>query len=101
MSFTLLRNKEPTLALLIRNILFNVAVTKSKDSPDNKNADSFKVNLNSFQVRAIVENLNDVLNESLKLDPAKNTSLFRPVLIESIMNEWLNLATLMFSDLKK
>jgi len=100
MTFTMLRDKDPKLALLIRNNLFNVAVIKSNDTPDNKNADTFKINLDSFQVRAIVEHLNEILEESQKLDPSKNTSIFRPVLIESIMNEWLNLATLMFSKFK-
>lgn len=100
MSFTLLRNKEPTLALLIRNILFNVPVTKSEITLENKNADMFKIDLDSYQVRAIVENLNDVLEDSLKLDPTENTSIFRPVLIESIVNEWLNLATFMYEKLK-
>jgi len=101
MSFTLLRKKDPKLALLIRNILFNAALTKSGDTPDNKSADLFQVNLNSHQIRAIVENLNDVLDESLKLDSTKNTSIFRPVLIESLLNEWLSLATFMYSNLKK
>jgi len=100
MSFTLLRKKDPTLALLVRNILFNVAVSKSENSPDNKNADLFKVNLDSHQVRAIVENLNEILGESQKLDPTKNTSIFRPVLIESIVKEWLSLATLLYDKLK-
>ena len=101
MSFTLLRKKDPKLALLIRNILFNVAVSKSENTPDNRNADLFKVNLDSFDVRAIVENLNEILEESKSLDPTKNTSIFRPVLIESIVREWLNLASFMFSELEK
>ena len=101
MSFTLLRKKDPKLALLVRNVLFSVAVTKAKNSPDNKNADLFKVNLDSHQVRAIVENLTNVLEESQKLDPTKNTSIFRPVLIESIVKEWLGLAAFMYEKLKK
>jgi hypothetical protein len=101
MSFTLLRNKEPKLALLIRNILFHDIEAKAEDLPQNKNSDVFKIDLDSFQVRAIVENLHEVLIESQQLDPDKNTSIFRPVLIESILNEWLGLAQLMFSELQK
>ncbi|MFV2059875.1 MAG: hypothetical protein ACC653_04270 [Gammaproteobacteria bacterium] len=91
MSFTLLRNKEPKLALQIRNIVFNQSVIHSKNTSDNKNADLFKVKLSPSQISAIVENLNQILQESLKLDPTENTSIFRPILIESILKEWSTL----------
>lgn len=101
MSFTLLRKKQPKLALLIRNILFTVKLTKPNNSPNNANTDIFKINLDSLQVRAIVENLNEILLENQQLDHSNNTSIFRPLLIESILNEWLELAKLMLKQLNK
>jgi hypothetical protein len=98
MSFTLLRNKEPKLALLIRNILFNVTISKSEQAPENKNADLFKIELKPSQVNKIVNNLNQILEENLKIDPTKNTSIFRPVIIESIVKEWTNLALFLKSN---
>ncbi len=100
MSFTLLRTKDPKLALIVRNILFQEIAEKNGSSPRNKHSDTFIVNLDSFQVRAIVEVLNEVMAESQQLDPKTNTSLFRPVLVESILTEWLALARLMFSNLQ-
>ncbi len=95
MSFTLLRTKNPKLALNVRNILFQDILQKNGSIPSNKHTDTFIVNLDSFQVRAIIEILSEVMAESQQLDPKTNTSIFRPVLIESILNEWLELAKLM------
>ena len=98
MSYNLLRKKEPQLALTIRNILFSQPVEKNPDQPDNKNTDRFLVELDTFAVRKIVETLMDVLNESSESHTEDNTSLFRPVLIESIMSEWTALAKCMFDE---
>ncbi len=100
MSFTLLRTKNPKLALNVRNILFQDILQKNGSIPSNKHTDTFIVNLDSFQVRAIIEILSEVMAESQQLDPKTNTSIFRPVLIESILNEWLALAKLMLSKIQ-
>jgi len=98
MSYNLLRKKDPQLALTIRNILFNQPVDKKSEQPDNKNTDSFLVDLDTFAVRKVVETLMEVLKESSETHTDDNTSLFRPVLIESIMSEWTALAKCMFDE---
>lgn len=97
-SYNLLRNKEPQLALTIRNILFQTPVKKQPDQIDNKNSDSFLVSLDTFQIRKVVETLMQILNESSKTHNDDNTSLFRPVIIQSIVNEWTVLAKNMFDE---
>lgn len=97
-SYNLLRQKEPQLALTIRNILFQDPIEKHPDQPDNKNSDNFGVSLDTFQVRKIVETLMIILNESATTHNEDNTSLFRPALIQSILSEWTALAKTMFDD---
>lgn len=97
-SYTLLRKVEPQLALTIRNILFQEPIKKKSDQPDNKNTDFFVVALDTFEVRKIVETLMDILNEATDTHTEGNTTLFRPVLIQSIINEWTVLAKNMFDE---
>lgn len=97
-SYNLLRHKEPQLALTIRNILFQTPVEKRPDQIDIKHTDNFKVSLNTYQVRKIVETLMVILNESSKTHNEDNTSLFRPALIQSMINEWTVLAKNMFDE---
>ena len=100
-TYSLLRKKEPQLALTIRNILFQQPVIKTQQQVDSKNTDHFKVKLGSFQVRSIVEALMETLNESNETHTEDNTSLFRPILIQSIINEWTVLAKNMFDEYNK
>ena len=97
-SYNLLRKADPQLALTVRNILFETPAEKTSDKPDNPHTDQFKVQLDSLQVRKIVEVLMDVLNQSSETHTEDNTSLFRPVLIQSIINEWTVLAKSMFDE---
>ena len=98
MSYNLLRSKEPQLALTVRNILFQTPVDKLPEQAKNRNTDHFKVTLDTFQVRKIVETLMVVLNESSQTQTKDNTSLFRPVIIQSIINEWTVLAKNMLDE---
>jgi len=97
-SYNLLRKKEPQLALTIRNILFQKPVDKKQDQIESKTTDHFKVELDSFQIRSILEALMEVLKESNETHTEDNTSLFRPILIQSIINEWTVLAKEMFDE---
>ena len=56
LSYDLLRKPNPALALQVRNIINGEALPKAEDS-ENKNSDHFRVTLDSFQVRAVVEGL--------------------------------------------
>lgn len=97
-SYNLLRHKEPQLALTIRNILFQEPIKKRPEQVDIKHTDNFIVSLDTFQVRKIVETLMIILNESAKTHNEDNTSLFRPALIQSMINEWTVLAKNMFDE---
>lgn len=97
-SYSLLRQKEPQLALTIRNILFQEPIEKQPEQIDIKHTDNFIVSLDTFQVRKIVETLMIILNESSKTHNEDNTSLFRPSLIQSMINEWTVLAKNMFDE---
>ena len=100
-SYSLLRKVEPQLALTIRNILFQIPIEKRPEQADNKNTDLFEVSLDTFQVRQIVETLMEILNQSSQTHDKDNTSLFRPVIIQSIINEWTVLAKNMFDKYQK
>ena len=100
-TYKLLRNHEPQLALTIRNILFEPAIENKPEQIDNKHTDNFHINLNTFEVRKIVETLMHILNESSENHSEDNTSLFRPILIQSIINDWTVLAKNMFDEYQK
>ena len=100
-SYNLLRQKEPQLSLTIRNILFQQPEQKNSEQLDNKNTDNFVVELDTHSVRKIVETLMIILEESKKTHTEDNTSLFRPILIQSIITEWTVLAKNMFDEYKK
>ena len=99
-SYNLLRQKEPQLSLTIRNILFQQPEQKNSEQLDNKNTDNFVVELDTHSVRKIVETLMIILEESKKTHTEGNTSLFRPILIQSIITEWTVLAKNMFDEYK-
>jgi len=105
-SYNLLRKNHPQLALTIRNILFQQPVKKNSDQADNKVSDHFLVELTSYDVRNIIESLMQILNEANATNAAKNnaednTSIFRPILIQSIINEWTVLAKSMFDEYQR
>jgi len=97
-SYNLLRQKEPQLSLTIRNILFQQPEQKNSEQLDNKNTDNFVVELDTHSVRKIVETLMIILEESKKTHTEDNTSLFRPILIQSIITEWTVLAKNIFDE---
>ena len=100
-SYNLLRKVEPQLALTIRNILFQEPLEKRPEQAKNKNTDLFEVSLDTLQIRKIVEALMEILNQSSQTHDEDNTSLFRPVIIQSIINEWTVLAKNMFDEYQK
>jgi len=97
-TYNLLRQKEPQLSLTIRNILFQQPEQKMLEQLDNKYTDNFVVELDTHLVRKIVETLMIILEESKITHAEDNTSLFRPILIQSIITEWTVLAKNMFDE---
>ncbi len=89
LTYELLRSRDAELALVVRNICHSEPLPKGPNVPQNKNSDYFKVTLDSLQVRAIVENL----HVEEQNDPG------RMVMAQALMEDWMNLARKMISDL--
>ena len=94
-TFNLIRKKNPQLALNVRNITGSEPLPKGISQPDNKNADHFKVELDSFQVRAIVEALMECSQKEL----TNNKESGMAVMAESLMQDWIALASNMIARL--
>ena len=91
-TFDLVRKKDPLLALNVRNITGGTPLPKSKVQPDNKHTDYFKVELDSFQVRAIVEAL-------MEYGQGENKDSGAAVVARTLMEDWMRLAHKMISEL--
>jgi len=95
MTYDLIRKSSPQLALKVRNIIGGEALPKDSSQHDNKHADFFEVDLDSFEVRAVVEGLMAQLqNGSMSAQPTGMA-----VMAKSLIEEWLVLARKMFADL--
>ncbi|NRB40715.1 MAG: hypothetical protein HRU20_19975 [Pseudomonadales bacterium] len=94
-TFELIRKKDPSLALLIRNMTAGSALPKSDHQISNKNADHFQVTLNSFQVRAVVETLMDYIKTEARAGNATGME----AAAKSLVQDWLNLASKMIAEL--
>ncbi len=60
LTYTLLRKKDAQLALTIRNITGGYPQSKQPSQNNNQYNDYFRVDIDSLQVRAVVENLGPV-----------------------------------------
>ena len=89
LTYELLRRKDAGLALIVHNLSHGDPLPKDIAAPDNKNSDYFQVGLDSFQVRAIVENL-------IKDD---NGDPGRAVMAKALVEDWMKLARKMIADL--
>jgi len=95
LTYDLLRYKNPQLALNVRNIAGGKPIPKSASQPDNKHADFFRVTLDSFQVRAIVEGL----LEHADSDDGSEGDMGRAVMAKSLVSDWMVLARKMIAEL--
>ncbi len=95
LSYDCLRQSNPALALQVRNMINGEALPKDPSETGNKNSDHFRVTLDSFQVRAVVEclmeyNQNEIL---AKQQPGL------AVMAKALMEDWIVLAKKMISEL--
>jgi len=95
MTYDLIRKRTPQLALKVRNIIGGEPLRKDSSQAENKHADYFRVNLDSFEVRSVVEGLME--QQQNGLGGAQPTGV--AVLATSLVDEWLALARKMFSEL--
>ena len=90
-TFDLIRKKDPQLALIIRNFTCGTPLPKLEVQPDNKHTDFFKVELDSLQVRAIVEALMDY-------EQGESSDSGAAVVARTLMQDWMRLAHKMISE---
>ena len=95
LTYDLLRKKYPGLALQVRNIILSPALPALAGQAHNENSDHFRVSLDSFQVRAVVENL--MQYQQLDIKNAKLSGL--EIMAQSLLDDWLHLARKMIQDL--
>ena len=95
LTYDLLRKKNPALALTVRNLITDTPLPKEEGALDDKNSDHFKVTLNSFEVRAVVE----YLMEYGRDDDEIKSKLGMAVMAKALMEDWIVLAHKMVSEL--
>jgi len=89
LTYELVRKYDAELALTVRNLCHAKPLEGNAQEDRNKNLDYFRVRLDSFQVRAVVENLM-MQDEN---DPG------RAILAKVLTEDWMKLANKMIADL--
>ena len=92
LTYDLLRKSSPALALTIRNIISSDPLPKLDGDIDNPLTDCFLVELDSFQVRAVVEGL-----ASRGHDDRSAQGL--AVVAQALVEDWMVLAHAMIAEL--
>ena len=98
MTYDLLRKKDPILALNVRNIIHQEPLPKKIADIGNEHSDLFRVELDSFQVRAIVESLMELTQVgTTKGDNNPGMAVMAKTLVE----DWIKLARKMVVELQE
>ncbi len=95
LTYDLLRKKNPALALAVRNIINCEALPRVDEDNDSPNSDHFRVPLDSFQVRAVVEGL-------MEYDQAitgQSEQAGLAIMAKTLMEDWIALAHKMVNEL--
>lgn len=93
LTYDIIRKENAQLALNVRNIIGGEPLPGDPNHQDNKNADHFRVDLNSLQVRAIVE----TLVHQLQGETGDNPGI--AIMAKSLLEDWTVLARKMIEDL--
>ncbi len=93
LTYDLLRKVNPALALTIRNITSSKPLDKLEGDVDNPLTDCFLIDLDSFQVRAVVEGL--VSHSQKEGQELSGMSIVAQALVE----DWVVLANAMIAEL--
>lgn len=94
-TYDLIRKKDAQLALSVRNIIGSEPLPKKESGNDNKRSDHFRVNLDSFQVRAVVESLMEQAQRALE----GNNNLGMAIMANTLIDDWMALARKMIDEL--
>lgn len=93
LTYEQLRKSKPALALIVRNIANGVPLEKSSEQTNNKHSDHFRITLDSFQVREVVETL--VSNAQGQPDEKSGIN----IMLKALLEDWLALARKMLEEL--
>lgn len=90
LTYDLLRPINPQLALTVRNLIHEAPVVGRSD---NKNAEHFQVDLDSFDVRSIVESISAYLE-----NPKNKMNQGMLIMAKALLEDWIALASQMLAD---
>jgi len=96
----ILKKHAPSLALQVQNILGQPVLPKPDGANDNRMSDCFECNLDSFQVRAVVETMHLTLGTLEQATQADATKTGEMIMVKALTDDWLLLATAMFEKLQ-
>ena len=94
LTFDLIRRQEPTLALKLRNLTQLTPLDLPEFDSENKNSHHFVVNLNSHEVRTIVETLMNICEKEVDKSIASGTL----ILAKALIDDWMALAHQMYEE---
>lgn len=92
LTFDLLRKKQPQLALTIRNIANGEPLPKEDGENEGRNSDHFKVEIDSYQVRAVVETL-------ALFCQAGDGKSGQAIVARTLIEDWMSLARKMVAEM--
>ncbi len=98
LTFDLVRKKHPQLAMDIRNITCGAPEPKDPEQLDNKNTDCFRVTLDSFQVRGVVETLMEHCQQVNTNTPQSELGI--AIVARALTDDWMALASKMIAELQ-
>lgn len=93
LTYDLLRKGNPALALRIRNITSTVPLSKLDGDVDNPLTDCFLIDLDSFEIRAVVEGLMERSHVNTIEDAGMK------VVAQALIEDWMALARAMIAEL--
>jgi len=93
LTYDLIRPENAQLALNVRNITGGEPLLKEASQQNNPHSDYFRVTLDSFQVRSIVEGLMAQVSSAGESNPGQ------AIIAKALIEDWTSLARKMFSEL--
>jgi hypothetical protein len=95
LTYDLLRKGNPALALSIRNITSTVPLSKLDGDVDNPLTDCFLIDLDSFEIRTVVEGLIERSHVKTIDDAGMK------VVAQALIEDWMALARAMIAELSE
>ena len=95
LTYDLIRKNNPQLALNVRNITAGKPITPNSADKKNSHNDHFRVELDSFEVRSIVESLMEQTQQNVMGNDNPGLVLLAKTLIE----DWMRLAHKMIAEI--